>query len=254
MLALSEAAADETRSSYDRMTELTERDLASERQLSAERLQVIAADQQVVQLESELAELSADLPEFPRRRQEIEARTRLTTLQLQVELANLEAERAVLSANQSFAVTAPVAGRVSAVMARTGHEVRQGETLFSILPGDRVLQAELYIPSRAIAFVEAGLPVRLLLDAFPYQRFGTASGDIQEVTTTVLLPGTEDTMVELREPVFRATVALHADHIEANGRAHPLQIGMTLTGNIILEERTILSRVIEPVISVLRRY
>lgn len=119
---------------------------------------------------------------------------------------------------------------------------------------DRLLKAELYIPSRAIAFVEPGLPVRLLLDAFPYQRFGTASGEIQEVTTTVLLPGRDDLMVELQEPVFRATVALHADHIEADGHTHPLQIGMTLTGNIILEERTILSRFLEPIISVLRRY
>jgi membrane fusion protein len=254
LLELRRAAADETRVAFDRVLSLAERDFASEQQLSVERLQVITADQQVVELEGELAELSADLTEFARRSDEIKTRTELKALQIQIELNNLVAERVVLSANQSYAVTAPFDGLVSAVRARNGHEMRQGDPLFSLLPMNQVLQVELYVPSRAIAFVEPGLSVRLLLDALPYQQFGTASGEILEVTTIVMQPNSEEMLGQVDGPVFRATVALQSDAITNEGRVYPLQVGMTLTGNIILEERTILSRVIEPFVSVLRRY
>jgi hypothetical protein len=40
------------------------------------------------------------------------------------------------------------------------------------------LQAEIYIPSRAIGFVKPGQEVRLLYDAFPYQRFGAYRGRV----------------------------------------------------------------------------
>ena len=254
ILDLRIAAADETRAAFERVMSLTELEIASARQLSAERLQLIAADQQVAELESELAELSASLPEFPRRRDEIAARAELNAMQIEAELDSLVAERAVLSANQSFAVTAPFDGRVSAITARSGHEVVQGEALFSLLPMDETLQVELFVPSRAIGFVEPGLPVRLMLDAFPYQRFGTAEGEILEVTTTVMTADAGETPVQVSGPAFRAIVDLPTAAITSNDREYPLQIGMTLTANIILEERTILSRVIEPVVSVLRRY
>ncbi|MFT6641862.1 MAG: membrane fusion protein [Flavobacteriaceae bacterium] len=253
-LDLRRAAADETRAVFNRIVVLADRDLASERQLSMERLQVIAADQQVVEMENEFAELSSDLREFTNRHQETVARKELTVLQIEVDLDNLVAERSVLSSNQSFAVTAPVDGRVSAVTARNGHQVRQGETMFSILPIERSLQAELYVPSRAIGFVQPGLSVRVLLDAFPYQRFGTMSGEVLEVTTTVLETGIRGSRVPTNEPVFRAIVGLESDLIDTQGREHPLQVGMTLTGNIVLDERTILSRVIDPLISLLRQH
>ena len=253
-LDLRQAAAKETRAAFDRIVALEVRGVASEQQLSVVRLQVIAAEQRVVELQSELAEQLAELRGLPQRRGVIEAQTKLKVMQLQAELDSLRGERSILSATQSFAVTAPVEGRVSAVRVRNGHEVQEGEPLFSILPAERALEAELYVPSRAIGFVKVGLDVRLLLDAFPYQRFGTTQGEIVEVTTTVLQPGMDETLVQIEEPVFRATVALAADAIEHDGTEHPLQVGMTLTGNIILEERTILSLVFEPVVSVLRRY
>lgn len=254
VLQLRVAAANETRVAYERIASLSELEVASERQLSAERLRSIAADQQVAELESELAEQSASLTVLLRQREAVVARAELSVSQLQAELQNLTAERAVLLASQRYAITAPVDGRVSAITIRAGHEVRQGEQLFSLLPIDHDIQVELYIPSSAIGFVEPGLPVRAMLDAFPYQQFGTIEGEIREVTTTVMEPRTGLPPAQGPRTAFRAIVNLHTSTMTANGREYPVQPGMTLSANIILADRTILSRVLDPIISVLRRY
>jgi membrane fusion protein len=47
-----------------------------------------------------------------------------------------------------------------------------------IVPNDSVLQAELFVPTRAIGLVQPGHEVRILYEAFPYQQFGTYSGKV----------------------------------------------------------------------------
>jgi membrane fusion protein len=91
------------------------------------------------------------------------------------------------------------------------------------------------------------------LDAFPYQRFGAQSGVVAEITSSVIMPGELQLLVDVQEPVYRITVTLEESTFTANDRELALQAGMLLTANIILEERTILSWLLEPLISVSRR-
>ena len=49
----------------------------------------------------------------------------------------------------------------------------------TLTPRGGALRAELYVPSRAIGFVKSGQRVRLLYDAFPYQKFGPAWGEVR---------------------------------------------------------------------------
>ena len=254
LLALRKDAAEETRLSFDRKSVLRTRQLVSEGDLSSDRLRVIAADQQVVEIEGQISELTAKVSEFSHKRTEIDAQNRLTILQIELEIDGLEAERRVLLSNQSFAVISPVDGKVSSVFVRDGHEVLQGDVLARLLPVKYDLQAELYVPSRAIGFVKEGFIVRMNIDAFPYQEFGNIEGKIVEITTTVLQPNAASLSLPVQEPVFRVTVELSADNMKVDGTPEPLQVGMALTGNIILEERTLLSHVAEPLLSVLGRY
>ena len=96
--------------------------------------------------------------------------------------------------------------------------------------------------------------MRMNIDAFPYQEFGNIEGVIEAITTTVLEPNAASLALPVQEPVFRATVTLFSDTIRVDGGLKPLQVGMALSGNIVLEERTLLSHVMEPVLSVLGRY
>jgi membrane fusion protein len=79
--------------------------------------------------------------------------------------------------------------------------------------------------------------VRLLFDAFPYQKYGSGRGTVTAVSRVPTEPGALDPSLGLQEPVFRISVAINsvAPRIpEAEERLRP---GMTLTANLVLERR-----------------
>ena len=65
---------------------------------------------------------------------------------------------------------------MSALQASLGQAVDPAKPLMTLTPRGGALRAELYVPSRAIGFVKTGQRVRLLYDAFPYQKFGPGRG------------------------------------------------------------------------------
>jgi membrane fusion protein len=114
------------------------------------------------------------------------------------------------------------------------------------VPGNSLLEAKLFIPTKAIGFVEPGQDVKLLYDAFPYQRFGTYRGRIISVSRTVLLDSDIIAPIKINEPVYTATVALDRPDITAHGKKIPLQPDMSLRADIILERRTLIDWIVSP--------
>ena len=112
------------------------------------------------------------------------------------------------------------------------------------------LIAELYLPSRAIAFVEPGQLVKLQYDALPYQKFGVAEGNVLRVSSTSLLPQELGVLTQNPEPLYRVEVGLSAQAVEAFGKDIPLQSGMELTADIVLEDRKLMEWLLEPIRSV----
>ena len=88
--------------------------------------------------------------------------------------------------------------------------------------------------------------MRILFDAFPYQRFGTYHGRIVKVSQTVLLDSDVSGPVKLQEPAYAATVALDRPDVTAHGKTIPLQPDMSLRADIILEKRTLVDWIIGP--------
>lgn len=168
-------------------------------------------------------------------------------------LQSLTAEQARLQGEQSYVVTAPIGGRVTAVATGQGRQVTPERPLLVIVPDGASLLAELYAPSRAIGFVEPGKETRLLYDAFPYQRFGSFSGRVTSISRIAIDPRDSDLPFAIEEPVYRIRVALDAQHVTAYGTRAPLQPGMTLQANIVFERRSFLSWLLQPLNAVLNR-
>ena len=102
-------------------------------------------------------------------------------------------------------------GKIAALPVATGQPVTAGATLAVLTPADGKLEAELLAPSRAIGFIKEGQEVRLQLQAFPYQRFGTLAGKVKSVSGTVLGPADVSIPgLQVHEPVFRVRVSLAA--------------------------------------------
>lgn len=165
----------------------------------------------------------------------------------------LQQQRAEIRGSKSYSLVAPIAGRVTALQVDAGSAVRLDIPLMRIVPAFSSLRAEIYAPSRAIGFVRPGQEVRLLYDAFPYQRFGGFAGTVRSVSLIVIDPRDLEVPFKIEDPVYRVTVALDRQSVLAYGQNAPLQPGMTLTGNMILERQSFLSWLLMPLTAVLRR-
>lgn len=162
------------------------------------------------------------------------------------ELAEVEARRALL-------ITAPQAGTVTAIHTSAGAAVSPGTPLLSIVPHDALLVAHLYAPSRAIGFLRRGQQVQLRYRAYPYQKFGHYQGQVLSVSRTAIEPNELPAFAAgtgggaAAEPLYRITVALARQDVIAYGKAHPLQTGMQLDADILLERRRLYEWALEPV-------
>jgi membrane fusion protein len=168
---------------------------------------------------------------------------------LRNQLAEAEQRAAEIEGRRAYIVRAPVAGRVSTLLASVGHAADPRQPQLSLLPGGSALEAELFVPAQAIGFVRPGLNVRILLDAFPYQRFGTTGGHVLSVARTMLSAGDASVPVQLRAPAYKVTVALDRQDITAHGERIPLQPDMLLKADIVLDRRPLLSWLFGPVFS-----
>ena len=173
---------------------------------------------------------------------------------LKAQKAELEGRKTDLSGRSAYAVTSSVAGKVvSLSVSSIGRSIQAGQPLLTVMPEDSLLGAELFIPSRAIGFVEKGQEVRLLYDAFPYQFFGSYKATITDVTEIILAPGEILASLDLRESVYRVTARIEDSTIKTGTREIALQSGMTLRANIVLERRSFLDWLLEPIHAVRER-
>jgi len=172
------------------------------------------------------------------------------TQQLEATRERLLGERLIMRSDQEFKLLAPTAGTATAILVSNGNNLNPHQHVFAILPENSALQVDLYVPSRAIGFVEKGQSVRLLFDAFPYQRFGAQFGSVTQVTSSVIMPDNSELLIDNAEPVYLVTVELPSNSVKLDGQDYALQPGMLLSANIVLEDRTILAWFFEPLLAV----
>jgi membrane fusion protein len=168
---------------------------------------------------------------------------------LRNDLASAEQRIAEINGHRAYVVRAPITGRVSLLQAHVGQAVDPQRLELEIVPAHSVLQAQLFIPARAAGFVRVGQRVRILYDAFPYQKFGTYGGRITEVSQTILTASDVSGPVALREPAYKVVAALDRSDIEMRDKKIPLRPDMLLKADIILDKRTLMSWLVEPLLS-----
>jgi membrane fusion protein len=214
-----------------------------EEALLEQRQNLDALGQQLAARRNQLTEQRFGLAQLP-----AVAADRMRTLQ--GELSAVEQRIAEVNGRRAYVIRAPISGRVSAVQATVGRPADPRQLQLSILPGGSVLQAELFVPTRAAGFVQAGQKVRILYEAFPYQNFGTYGGHVVKVSRTVLTPADISAPVELKEPAYRVSAALDRSDVDAYGDKIPLQPDMLLRADIILDRRTLMNWLLNPLLGV----
>ena len=160
-------------------------------------------------------------------------------------------------AKRRLIITAPEAGIATAVAAEIGQAVDTSRPLVSVVPNGAILQAHLYAPSKAVGFIKPGDEVLLRYQAYPYQKFGHAQGTVVSVSKTALPnnelagignPANNGTGGNI-EPMYRITVNLAAQTVNAYGKPQTLQAGMLLDADVLQETRRLYEWVLEPLYS-----
>jgi membrane fusion protein len=232
------------------VTGLRARGLLSELEYRQRELGALERKQKLNSLKQELASRQNQIIETRYSLEQLPTVTAGKIQSLRSELASAEQRTTETSARRAYEIRAPAAGRVSTLQATVGQFADSRRPQMEIIPDDNVLQAELFVPTRAIGFVRLGQKVRILYEAFPYQQFGTYGGRVNKVSQTILTKSDTSGPIELKEPAYRVTVALDRPDIDAYGKHVPLQADMLLTADIILQKRSIMNWLLDPLFRV----
>ena len=233
----------------------------SQAQVQAKSEEVLGVRAQVQSLMRQRVAKQRELGALEAQRRELPLRTQALQGEIERDLATLAQEAAENEARQRVVIRAPQDGMVTAVLAERGQSVSTSAAVASLLPADTKLQAQLFAPSSAVGFLRPNQQVQLRYQAFPYQKFGHHAGQVSQVSRTPLqavdlasLPLPESMKsTSSAEPLYRITVTLDQQAVQAYGQAQPLSPGMQIDADVMLDRRRLIEWIFEPLLSVTGR-
>jgi len=231
---------------FRKMQSLLADEAASALEVAAAENRYLTATQNLQGLQNARANVLSGLTDIEAQMALLPTSQTQAELEIQNRISAIEQKMISNDAGTESVVRSPVSGTVAAVSARRGQQTYSDRAAMTILPEGAALEAELFVPTRAIGFVKPGQRVRLLYDAFPYQKFGVYDGEIIDVSKTVVQHP------QAEEAVFVIRVALAQQNITAAGDNVPLQSGMTLAADLILEDRKIWEWAFDPLLGAIR--
>ncbi len=243
--------------SVTRYQGLLTKDYISKEQLQQKQEDLLDQRSRLEGLERDRISVGRDLNEQQNDLSSLSLKQQNQLAQIDRTLVSTGQELTESEAKRRLVITTPEAGIATAVTAEVGQAVDTSKPLVSIIPADAVLQADLYAPSKAIGFIKPGDSVLLRYQAYPFQKFGHANGNVTSVSKTALPSNELGGMSNLsstgvvvnNEPLYRITVSLSKQSISAYGKSQPLQAGMLLDADILQEKRRLYEWVLEPLYS-----
>jgi hemolysin D len=119
------------------------------------------------------------------------------------------------------------------------------DPLFTLMPVNAPLFADIAVASNDVGFVRKGHEVRLKLDAYRYLEYGVAKGVVKSVSENSF---TLDDNNQVVPPYFKVHVAITDVKLRGVPKNFRLLPGDTLTGDVMVGKRTIMSYLVEGIL------
>lgn len=206
----------------------------------ARRAEAEALDEQIIAQKSLLRANDAE-----RERLALESQRNQSTLTLQ--RASLAEQKAGLARNDKLVLTAPIDGVVGDIGIEVGQQIRPDRNVATVIPQNSKLEIWFYAPTRAVGTAREGQQVRLQFDAFPFEKYGSGTGIVTEVSRVATDPANVDAGLGITEPVFRIRTALTEASAGSRIDRTQLRPGMTLSGKLQLERRRLWQVLLGPI-------
>jgi membrane fusion protein len=236
-------------------------DLARARSVAARgfvsRQEVIEREEQLATRRQGLARLGQELSVRRTRVSVAEAELVRAEAEAGLQIGDVDRARAELSgiaaADENAAalvVTASQAGTVTGVSVHAGDAVTRSSHLLTLIPDGTRLEARIQVPSEAAGLIEPGQRVRIAVDAFPYQTYGTVDATVQSMSmAAVPVAGPEGATRHM----FLVRATLGSEAVRAHGRPRPLRPGMNVRARVRTQSRSLAEWLFEPLYAIQRR-
>jgi HlyD family secretion protein len=168
---------------------------------------------------------------------EIDGQLNKTIVEIDRKIADLNSQISQAKMNLKYQeIKAPVSGTIFELKASApGFVANSSEPILKIVP-DKTLNATVFISNKDIGFIKSGQSVDVRIDSFPFSEFGDVKGKIVSIGSDAL-PIDQTHNYER----FPATIKLEKQQIVIKGKPVTLQSGMSLSANVKLRERTVMS-------------
>lgn len=168
-------------------------------------------------------------------KERIEIEEVLTELETQISLSEVRIK--------NLDVIAPTTGFIEEVQSfSVGSYITNNEIVMKLTPQSEITTAQISIPNEDIGFVKKGQKVRIKVDAFNYQKYGTLLGEIEYINNDVSIS-------PLGKKEYMAIVNLEKNFLVVENVKEELQFGMALSADIITGKRTLIEYFTHPITS-----
>lgn len=238
---------------YERAASVADRGFVSVLDLERRRQQMLQTQQQLSNLEQQTVSIESAIRQAELERNGLANSMSRELSTIETNTSRLQRERSQMAGSRDFVIRAPIEGLVSAMQLSQGQSAQPGISAMTLVPIDKKIEAQLFAPTRAIGLVQVGQEVNLLVDAFPYQKFGNIKARVASVAATIVDPKQIDAPFAVEEPIFKVRVELSEAPQALLDRGVVLQPGMTLQGSIVLERQSFLDWMLSPLTAVTKR-
>lgn len=238
-LSFREKHAQTTRDLVRRLEKLASGGGISEIELTKHQIELAESEKDLSVTEKTLdgVKLERERMETERTRQRSEEQAAVQNLKVRTAALQRSLEN---SERDLLAIRAPYAAVVISLAQRNvGSVVQAGQELCQLARLDATPRARLLLQERGLSRLAGGQRVRLFLDAFPYQRYGTVVGRLDWISPAAVGP-TEGAG-------FVALASLDQTFIKVRGESRVLRVGMKGEARIVVGSRRIIEYAFEPV-------
>jgi hemolysin D len=159
----------------------------------------------------------------------VTARNNLDTAQASLEKAMRHHDLVQLTTNEPSVV-------LTIAKLSVGSVLKEGDTLFTVMPVNTPVEAEIRIASRDVGFVRSGDRCVLKIEAFNYMEHGTAEGKIRWISDNAFTTDDNGQAVEAYYKARCGVDAMHFVDVPAKFRLIP---GMTLQADVNVGTRSV---------------
>jgi membrane fusion protein len=229
-----------------RFEKLHNEGIANEAEYTNHQLEVGRLSVELEQFQTEYADAEAGIKKI---RHELEARhAEYQTIEQAIhegvdsDTIRMEAlnKELVFSSGDELTIPAPCSGMVVDLKIQApGAVVHDGDILCALTCSGETLQAKLNIPQTGVVRIKPGQGVKLLYDAFPYQRYGVRFGTVRWVSPASVAVN--------ESAVFPVLVDLQDQSIVIKGQSRSLMPGMGGTAQVVVDSRSLISHAFAPI-------